>query len=158
MSSPNGANASCHWESGLIWITLFWHQAGLVFGLSLARGQLGMKLHKQSWISFWMLPKCLGVVRKSPGAGKQAVSEVKVLSYPLAWAVSVLSVGTARHGGEGCLPACGRKCLPWWTSVLSSAEALLGSFLLLMIRKMEGGGRNLPKGLSHKEDVNVSFQ
>ena len=42
-------------------------------------------------------------------------------------------------------------------SVLSSAEVLQDSFLLMMIRKMKGE-KNLPKGLSHEEDVNVSFQ
>lgn len=57
-----------------------------VWSFLVQRGTTWMKLYKQIWISLWMLPKCLGVVRESLGAGEQglpgcsAMSEVKVSS------------------------------------------------------------------------------
>lgn len=63
-------------------------------------------------------------------------------SMELAQAVSILSVGTAQHSGEGCLPARGRKCVDWQTSALSRAEVLLDLLLLLMIRKMKDEGNS----------------
>lgn len=133
-------------------MALFWHQAGFAFNLSLARGELRTKLYEQIWISLQMLPKCLGVVRKSPGAGTQGASLLlggvrgENIELPLVWAVSVLSVGTAQQSGEGCLPARGTKRLAWQTSGLRSAEAPLDSLLLLMIRKTKQGEKISSKG------------